>query len=693
MHSLKRLLFIERKRNLDWWAAVVMFILCVMTVAVVSRSSRGYKKMDANLLVARAVAEVKFQLILNYDMYNAYGVSSKFKPSPLTVFFAPVSKTSEMSGNVNALFRLKVDFSAKGVHALNRGTIFNSTFRDIVFYILPIVFLWAGFEAFKNKKFSRLLAVSCGKRNVFFRLWGAPLIEMTVFMLCLFLLGLASALVEGLIFRAEEYVYYALFFICAWVLVLLPCVTAGAFVGGVLPKKVHTTALIVLYVFSFIVVPAVVNTLAEIPENTIPSSEETEYGQGKILKDFEKGVLKKYGPFKESIRHLYALEAERRLMVLYPKKEEVLENKLREEIVSAMRLRQKLSCFFPTCFFSSTCHEISSRGYGNYDLYYRHLQELKREFLYFWTDRVFYCNPKKIVKYLSAYIDVYEGKSGLPPYFWWGFLFQLLLNAAFVWFCNLRVRKALYSRERRELNYENVHISLKVSGLYSLFTSSRGDLTEQVFNVFTGRGGALEERVLIGGKTFGVLSDKRLSYLPGPENFPGFLIIKDLITFLAELLDVPNGDIPGLREDIRRYLAKSEAERTPRPENGEADEGDEIDETALAEKMPERRLNSFPMEDRAFVIMKIYAKTQAKFFFIDDFLKEVEGTEPQLKEFSTRTFLDKKTTVLDFTSVKNPLLNADDAGNYSFHLDKRNKYHQTSSPPPNRATKKKKGKS
>ncbi len=677
MRPFKFLRRLEWKCSLYWRKIISLLLLSLVVIIITAVETQSYFKTVSNVEITISLSAKDFKYVKNYEKYNSMGVTSKFIPSPIAAFFTSITSTSEMSGNVNAITRLHITFTAKGVHALQSPYAIAPTFFNLIFFILPAIYLRKGYNAFKRKKFFKFLAVVGKSKHVFFPAFLLQLRNLTLYLLFLFSLSLATALWVGLIFTLEMYLFYGQFFLLAWLL-LLVFFSFGAFVALFSPKRLATTALIVFYMGSVFVAPSIIGTLGKFPEKAIPSNEEIEKRRRKVSNDFEKSVLNKLGPINEKNRHLYAIEAERFIKDLYPLSE-AIEDRLRKKILSAMRFKQTVSMLYPTTFFMAACNEISSKGPNSYDDYYRHLQEIKREFIRFWTDRVYYFDKYHIVKFIPSNIDIFRAHGSLPPGFWWGLTLQILLCAGLIISCRFRFNRLLFARPDKNFDYEKVTLSLKIGETYKIHLNKE-ELPGHLFNLFSGNGGLLAHSVTFNGIAIPSLTPekKSLVYLPGPEHFPPGLKVKDLIQLLSHALPITSDRFEPLREDVQEYLVnklvleikqknkkdeKNKKRKKPRPINREK----------LQRKALNRVFGSLPKRQQTMVLYQIVSMANARFFIFDDFLKST-GTdyEPDIKARAAKALKSKRSTILDITSANNPLVQ--EGRSYQFIRDEDGRY-------------------
>jgi hypothetical protein len=105
----------------------------------------------------------------------------------------------------------------------------------------------------------------------------------------------------------------------------------------------------------------------------------------------------------------------------------------------------------PTSFYTMACHELSGRGYGSYLEMYDYLLNLRRRFVRFWIDRVYYNDPSVLVNFITGDENVFRSRSLVPPNYWQGialtvFYIILLSLASYLLF-----KRSLYHVTKKEI--------------------------------------------------------------------------------------------------------------------------------------------------------------------------------------------------------------------------------------------------
>ncbi|MCP4213799.1 MAG: hypothetical protein GY765_04035, partial [bacterium] len=148
-----------------------------------------------------------------------------------------------------------------------------------------------------------------------------------------------------------------------------------------------------------------------------------------ILMKFEKEMKEKIGTPNESNKHLFVAPIKAYLEKEF-KQIQALEKKLETGMKKNIIAYQRLAMWLPSTFYLSAGNEISSKGYGNFIKFYKHIRVLKKQFVLYIVAKGYAGASATVAKrFLDSFFKKNEGifkaEPGLPAYFLWGILLMV----------------------------------------------------------------------------------------------------------------------------------------------------------------------------------------------------------------------------------------------------------------------------
>ena len=234
-----------------------------------------------------------------------------------------------------------------------------------------------GYETFHNREYIKFLACLYPYRKLLLILLISRIVLLILFLLFIFILFLVCQFIYG-VYLVN---FYFLVFVGVTILVFIFLLLNGFVVGMLRSKSVRLVSLVLVFFFFLFVFQGIVTKVVEKRSAYIKSHYDLHLEKLKLIMSVERDSFNKFGRFKsgkeapEDLKRFVkqAVHNEFDKLSRY-------ETKMREEISDNVSFFHLISSLFPTTFYRSVCHEISSNGFLSFLEYYEHTQELKKHF-------------------------------------------------------------------------------------------------------------------------------------------------------------------------------------------------------------------------------------------------------------------------------------------------------------------------
>jgi hypothetical protein len=364
-----------------------------------------------------------FNAYKNYTDYSNIGLNVIVEPSVAEIFFTGPDKISEMSGRINSIAALEIDSNSKGlsIFSFAGNSSISFVFSQLALYLGSLLVFLLGADTFKKREYFRFLSSINRPFKIFFYVTAARAILLSLIFLLLLALTILLALFMGININSSFTV--TLFGYAILTLTTYLFYFAAGTVTGLLfsnqsrrkNKRPHSYTLTIWFLL-VIVLPGVISVVNSTNEKIVKSRYRLKAEKIKIIRDFEDRTKNMAGKFDRKNLVPFIEAAEGYYRNDYPMIEKLEIDELSK--VSRYYERHNLvSMFFPTTAYQFTCNELSSKGYSTYIQFHRYLIQLKRRFVRFWIDRVYYNDPKVMVNFVRDNENVFHAESRFPGYF------------------------------------------------------------------------------------------------------------------------------------------------------------------------------------------------------------------------------------------------------------------------------------
>lgn len=546
------------KRNI-----ILLVVLLLLSIYCVQNGIKEYKKEVEKKNEFKSIELSFFNDVRNYNQYSYVGFKTLFIPSGSSVFFSNPILLSELSAKINSVITLNIVSNCKGGLVLKGNSSFTTRFSNVVFVLVCLLVLFLGFEIMREREFLRFLSSKWSKFGVFISITFSLVILFTLCLLVIFACCIGLTVLQGISLTSLD--------VNGLVIVLVPMILKllfffffGTIFGSIRSKYTGISGLLAVWIIFIFIYPGAINSFIEEKSCEITSSYKADKDKLKRMNDFEKRAAKKAGEYKDS-----TIEGRRRVAEDFWENErkqiEEVDEKLKQEISQLIDKYNTLSMLMPTTFYTYTCNEVSSRGYQSYLDFYTYLQDLRRKFVRFWIDRVYYHDPKILVNFVTNDENLFYSRSQIPKNYWVGVFINLgiiILLAITSYLLFKRSLEHISAREIQELGKVDLDLD---KGELIVWLTINEHFKKVLFHMFSGVSKGLFKKGFKGEVYFdGVnvaedTSKNNFVYICHPNELPGNMIVKDLLTFYAGWNQLSGSELKTILagESLKKNLHKT----------------------------------------------------------------------------------------------------------------------------------------
>lgn len=562
MRKFRSILIFEAKRFFCIRNSIIIGMLLFFSLLFIQIGIGEYKNLLNRKKIFQEIEKIKVSKYINYTQYGTYGFRMLFVPDPISVFFRDSCVIPDMTSYLDSGERLKIYLPLKGKNIFDLKKNGMTDFSGILIFFGSLLALLYGYETLGKDEYLKFISSLTKVKKVF-----NGLMLSRIFLLFLLFLGLiASALLLMVIngFPVPINIHLLYFFLMIFLNSLFYFVLGTVF-STVKSKMIGLTSVLSCWFILLFIFPTVTNSFISSKSDHITPVYKLESEKFKIFSDFEKKAI------DNAITYRYGgkLTKEVKELVLSYwnnefKKIQHLEEDMRNQMEKNIKLSQRISIFFPSTYYMSVNNEISSRGYDNLIDFYRYVQELKRKFVKFYIDKLYFENFSTVVPFLRGDENVFYAKSRLPDYFEWGILVTFLYIAALFGISYSRFKKSVYFQPRAEdvksTNSSTIPGLKLKKGDFKVW-SVEGDLFKcQLYNLFSGvKIKALKEdtilkvsiddqHILPGSKK------ENFFYLCHPSEIPGDIKTRDFLSFIPGLMNISTKETSELTDALKEEI-------------------------------------------------------------------------------------------------------------------------------------------
>jgi ABC-type Na+ transport system ATPase subunit NatA len=252
-----------------------------------------------------------------------------------------------------------------------------------------------------------------------------------------------------------------------------------------------------------------------------------------------------------------------------------VEKDLLKEMNENIGIYWNLYIIYPSAFYLAMSNEISSSGYKSMIKFYQYVQQMKAEFLEFYTvKRLEELKARKGGKSLKieSFIrfkegkmgdkeaNVFFGKSRLPGNFWTGIMVTIIYIVVGTFLSFVLYKRSLFSIPKERVpGLKELEIELEGGECHVVLSRSES-INQHLFNVFSGKGKGFHGKVIINRVNIAVEKRKQdFVYLCSPGTFPRDIKAYDFFSFIRRSLNLSKENTRGLmvKLNLKRAARKS----------------------------------------------------------------------------------------------------------------------------------------
>ncbi len=555
----------ELKRFLCRRNFIIYGIILIVSLIAVLSSISGYKATVAKEKEFFKMEAENFKNLRNYVNYSKSGINIFFYPTAANVLFANPVVMSELVAHIDTIVTLNIHSNCQGKLLFIQNSYFQMRLSTILLLLASLLALFIAYDSLRELEYLKFLASASSEKAVYISIILSRFFLVILSFLTILFFALCIMSIKGIYLNKSDFVGLQGFLIGALVM-LMAFFFLGTAIGKIRSQGISTAVLLASWIILVLMMPVIFDSIIEGKANDIPSYYKVYNDKLSVVSSFEKWVKETEGPVDEKRLDVFRKLAESYFIKEY-KEIEAIEEKFKEEIKQEIKLSNQLYNLLPSTFYLSTASEAGGRGYQNFLDFYSYLQELRRQLLRFWIDRVYYNDPKVMVNFVKKDENVFKTKSQLPFYFDQGVLINLGYSIVFLFLSYFFFRLNLFHLDKNSLPCTHVDLKIKPKQIIGA-NKDFPDFSHQILNVFFGKIKHFSGKISIDGENIVTRFKKNFLYLPKHEHFPDDIKTKHLVALFKRLFKLSGDECLSLKDaagkaNLNKYFVKlSKIEKT-----------------------------------------------------------------------------------------------------------------------------------
>lgn len=550
-----------------------LIFLVSFTILLMLFAYLGTNKYERNIVKTGEFSEFENKMFTNlktYDQLSIQGARLKFVPTSTMVLFHNHGMSDETIARINPVFTVNIYNNLKGKEISNNNYRGFWDYAGIFFIVGSMYALFLGFEVPGNKEYLKFLSTQLGSKKVILHLSISRCLLLVLTYGFMFGLHLLFIQMIGVEFSPADWTGIFIYMSVSMVMLVFFLFLGVFWSFNRSPVKVFAALFLSWFLLIFIL-PGALNTFVWEGFDSKHSEYQNELKKLSHVTDFERWAKEKEGDFNRN-----NVEGARNVIEDYTNNYyplvSNLEHDFKVNLESTIRRESKLSIFFPTTYYSMVSSEVSSRGYENFLRFYNYAEEMQENFVYFWIDRVFYCDYTVMAPFIQGDENVYQGESIVPVYFLPGmfihgfYIFMICLG------CLIRCKRFIYTYPDKTPFKNNKTLAVMMNKINTFFTGRAG-LRDYLYNLFSGASIKRKPKdqnlaVMLDGKElpWGEKIDGFV-YICQASQLPGDIKARDFTCFVLRINQVSSKEKSLLLEKLPAdLLAKHFSQMKPEEE-------------------------------------------------------------------------------------------------------------------------------
>ncbi len=533
------------KKVLDKRTLVVMGLITLVVLIFVQQGIFKYDTMQKDKKEFLENERLKVENYKRVEEFGAIGLKLFFIPDPAIIFFSDSAVNLELIARINSADVLDMDRSFLGKKMFSNKKGGFKDFSGIIILLVGAAVLYLGIGSFYDLEFLKSLAGISGTLKIYLLLIFSRMLLIVVFLFFISACSLGLVWLNRIILPGQFFYYMSLFF-ALMAGVILFFYGLGTVLGTFTNRNLSILLAIGLWFLLIFLVPEGIDSIVEKQAEKINSNFKYELDKIRHEMGFEKRgqkELEKYVSKEERNK------VKRVLVDSYQTNEASSIEKLEQEREAAMRKLLKthkmLSLFFPSSFYISTSHSVSSSGYESSIEFYRYTYLLKPWFIRWYIKQRYDSDGGKPPHFIKGDENVFYSKSCLGQYFTLGLILVYFYVFLLSWYAYKRLKNEMYGlipKDIRMVSKKEIQLEKKK---FSPWRTNGHQLKNLLFVLFSGEIKKLRERGYTGRITMDNVDvsntrfiDKFL-YICRPADVPGDIKISDWLYLISALMKLP----------------------------------------------------------------------------------------------------------------------------------------------------------
>jgi hypothetical protein len=545
---------------------MVMGLIALVVLIFVQSGVYKYETLQKDKKEFQEIERLKVESYKRVEEFGIIGLKLILIPEPAIIFFINSAINFDLTSHINSADVLDMDQSSLGKKLFSDRKGGFKDFSGIIFLLVSLAVLYLGINSVDYPEFRKFLSSICGPVKIYLLLIFSRALLILLFLALITVCSVVLVLLNRIPLTSRFYSHMSGFFVMmAGVIIFFYAL--GTFLGTFKNRVSSILLGIGLWFVLIFFIPQGINYIVEKQADKINSNFKYELDKIRHEMGFEVRAINeagKYDPSKKNTKQA------KDLIDSYLLKEGKSIEKLEQERETAMRnlveTRKILSLIFPSSFYLSTSHSVSSGGYGSSIDFYGYTYKLKHRFVRWYFKQRYESEGGKPPHFIKAEENIYYSKGCMGQYFILGLALTYFYAFFLSWFACLRLKNYMYSMSRQDIAMvSGKEINLESKKLSPWIT--RGDqLKNLLFLVFSGKikklcklgytGKITVDNVDITKNKYG----DSFIYICRPADVPGDIKTGDWLSLTAALMKVPAGKtrdfmkLPGIQPHLGKQF-------------------------------------------------------------------------------------------------------------------------------------------
>lgn len=538
-----------------------MIIFLCLAILVLYSTHLGV--MDHNVSIEQEkefqkTAELSFNKLLDYYWYSVYGFDILSLPAASGVLFANTTALSNLAANINTIVNLRIYNDCQSKAIFNANALFQYRLSTILFLLGSLLAIFLNVEFLREQEYLKFLASASSEESVFTSIIVSRFLLLLLSYFSILVLSLGMMAIKGIPLTHRDFIGLLGFLISASIMLLFFFLLGTVF-GSIRKPFFAVAALLVIWIALVLLVPGMFDSVIDEKANAISSYYKVYNDKLSIVSNFEKQASKRGLIYGKTSMDVLRKEVKSYLNNEY-KAIEAIEEKFKEEIRQMIKFSNQLYNLLPTTFYLSTACEASSRGHQNFLDFYSYLQKLRRQFVEFWIDRVYFNDPKVMVNFVKKDENVFKAKSAVPFYFTQGVVINLGYCIVLFFLSFFLYKKALFPAPKKAHVLKGLSFNI-LPGMFTEIKLYKEQFMAYFLDVFFGRIKRITCEFILWGENIVTKVKKDFMYLPRKESIPGDISVKSFLNLFKRLLKPTEETFQKLTAGLdKKFLKKTFAD-------------------------------------------------------------------------------------------------------------------------------------